>query len=762
MSQSAGKPGLLQAALADGRISPVCRLDDLVALPVMAPEGHESDAIDLAVRKRETMELSKRTTLGMADLVEQLGARPRNAQIAEAMLAGLPQPLVEAGLQHERGFAGLEQQLREQAMTPLAQAPVGLSGERVNSLGEPLSMCRRKGISIWAGIAPEFGASTPAVAIDLSAFTSESGFEAQLAADTLSSVYLSAGSPEQMVVLLHGVRAAALALESQGEADCAKRAAALLALMGAMTSSTSLTKADAVRLGLPGAPDISVNRNLIIAIAPLRPDADLGFAPASDGLNGAPALTLSDEDGITQLAPAAALAVAARGQETVDQVQAAIDQGGNLDHLPEINTESLRLRGFSDEAIARLRNAIAEGLPFSAAFSRWVLGDDVLTRDLKLTPEAFDTDGVALLKAIGFSDGAITAAEAASDGAIEKAVLSVFETAGLTIPDEPSFVLETVRLARKHLNSMLCVDASLWTEEDVERAIAAGMSVWLGAEPEHVDQRAEERMSEILALAEDLAAEYDREATVPDLPAATMGPGSAPVQRTRLPDRRKGYIQKATVGGHKVYLHTGEFDDGSLGEIFIDMHKEGAAFRSLMNNFAIAVSLGLQYGVPLDEYVDAFVFTRFEPAGDVTGNDRITKATSILDYIFRELAISYLAREDLAEIGADVSHDGLGRGLKDGTREAPQPLPDEAVQFISRGFSRGQLPDNIVILDKKRAERVEAAAQPELLTPAEGDPDYLAQPCPNCASFTLTTLPEEEALHCETCGEETSPESIFN
>src|SRR5437763_15349118 len=120
--------------------------------------------------------------------------------------------------------------------------------------------------------------------------------------------------------------------------------------------------------------------------------------------------------------------------------------------------------------------------------------------------------------------------------------------------------------------------------------------------------------------------------------------------RQRLPDRRKGYIQKASIGGHKVYLHTGEYDDGELGEIFIDMHKEGAAFRSLMNNFAIAISIGLQYGVPLDEFVDAYTFTRFEPSGLVEGNDAIKMSTSVLDYIFRELAISYLGRTDLAHV----------------------------------------------------------------------------------------------------------------
>ncbi len=151
-------------------------------------------------------------------------------------------------------------------------------------------------------------------------------------------------------------------------------------------------------------------------------------------------------------------------------------------------------------------------------------------------------------------------------------------------------------------------------------------------------------------------------------------------EREKLPDRRKGYIQKATVGGHKVYLHTGEYEDGRIGEIFIDMHKEGAAFRSLMNNFAIAISLGLQYGVPLEEYVEAFTFTRFEPAGLVQGNDAIKNATSILDYVFRELAISYLGRNDLAhvapdEIGATVLGGGVAQDKAPSGGGGAEPRP---------------------------------------------------------------------------------------
>lgn len=203
--------------------------------------------------------------------------------------------------------------------------------------------------------------------------------------------------------------------------------------------------------------------------------------------------------------------------------------------------------------------------------------------------------------------------------------------------------------------------------------------------------------------------------------------------RHKLPDRRKGYIQKSSVGGHKVYLHTGEYDDGELGEIFIDMHKEGAAFRSLMNNFAIAISIGLQYGVPLEEYVDAFVFTRFEPAGPVEGNDTIKSATSILDYIFRELAVSYLGRADLANVDPEaLSADGLGKGSGEGK-------PIDPTALISKGFSRGHA-DNLVLLPSVKA----ALEQANL----EG-----GQACPACGAFAL--LDADGHKTCEACGAST-------
>ncbi len=167
-------------------------------------------------------------------------------------------------------------------------------------------------------------------------------------------------------------------------------------------------------------------------------------------------------------------------------------------------------------------------------------------------------------------------------------------------------------------------------------------------------------------------------------------------KRFSMPDRRKGYIQKATIGDHKVYLHTGEYEDGKIGEIFIDTSKEGELVKALMNNFAIAVSLGLQYGVPLDEFISAFVGTKFEPSGTVLGNDRILSATSILDYIFRELAISYQNREDLAHTPSIGKSDTSV--LEDQNTEDQNKLIKFVKDITSKGFVRNNYNKNLVDL----------------------------------------------------------------
>ena len=168
--------------------------------------------------------------------------------------------------------------------------------------------------------------------------------------------------------------------------------------------------------------------------------------------------------------------------------------------------------------------------------------------------------------------------------------------------------------------------------------------------------------------------------------------------RSKMPDRRKGYIQKITIGNHKIYLHTGEYDDGKVGEIFIDMNKEGELVKALMNNFAIAISLGLQYGVPLDEFVDAFIETKFEPSGEIKGNDRILNASSILDYIFRELAISYLGREDLAHTPSI----NKSMNYKISSDDGDDAFLKLVKGITSKGFVRSNYKDKLVDLSNVR------------------------------------------------------------
>ena len=259
----------------------------------------------------------------------------------------------------------------------------------------------------------------------------------------------------------------------------------------------------------------------------------------------------------------------------------------------------------------------------------------------------------------------------------------------------------------------------------------------------------------------------------------------ARADRERLPDRRKGYTQKAVVGGHKVYLRTGEYADGRLGEIFIDMHKEGAAFRSLMNNFAIAVSVGLQYGVPLEEFVDAFTFTRFEPAGPVRGNEAIKNATSILDYLFRELAVSYLGRYELAHVDpSEIGSTTLGSGDAGESRRLTEAL-------VSPGFTRGRLSERKSFVPSKaqgtgaQARVLQARADDDALprttslatasTPSAETAEHVAravealaergaselvaearvkgyegEACGECGNFTLVR--NGTCLKCDTCG----------
>jgi ribonucleoside-diphosphate reductase alpha chain len=407
----------------------------------------------------------------------------------------------------------------------------------------------------------------------------------------------------------------------------------------------------------------------------------------------------------------------------------------------------------------RIEAALKEGLALSAAFSRWVVGDEVIRKRLNLDPEAFDTDGEALLRQLGISAKEIEDARIAVQGR-RRPVSNPKSPLARILARSDSVTTEARAKMAKAVAPILARPPALALAPGdnpdtiraevhavVRSAMAGGLGLRLEPGKPMVDSELRSRISEARKRARAPVEGHIFERPAPPPVAAEEEVWVA--QRRRLPDRRKGYIQKATVGGHKVYLHTGEFDDGELGEIFIDMHKEGAAFRSLMNNFAIAVSMGLQYGVPLEEFVEAFVFTRFEPAGDVTGNDSIRRATSILDYIFRELAVSYLGREDLAETD-HVSADGLGTGAEEGADPAAPPTPPSPQQLISKGFSRGVMPDNIVPFQMKKPQgsRTDQAVGPAM-TP-QRSPEYLSDACPSCGHFTLK--PDDGVALCDACG----------
>ena len=429
--------------------------------------------------------------------------------------------------------------------------------------------------------------------------------------------------------------------------------------------------------------------------------------------------------------------LAARGLDSARITAISAEIGGRrtLEGAPGVSLEALRRKGFNDPALAAIEDAAREAFSIRAMVHPAVIGAGFCRDTLGLGAEIAAGRG-DVLSALGFSESAIAAANAYCCGAPLESVLSADERALLA--DALSVSIEA-RAAMANavrpfvigdLSTRLSFEAA--TPQVRRAAAAAGLNLVLSA-PAPV------RVSPAIEIRDRIVERFV------ERPAEALGERSA--ERRRLPDRRKGYIQKSSVGGHKVYIHTGEYDDGSLGEIFIDMHKEGAAFRSLMNNFAIAISIGLQYGVPLEEFVDAFVFTRFEPAGEVRGNDSIRHATSILDYIFRELAVSYLERGDLAHVDPfDARQDGLG---KIGA--------EEASRLMSRGFARGQTPDNIVALPTRaastsRERKAEPAPAPREKARAP-TPEYEAQSCPSCGHYTVLRDPKG-GLQCAACGAE--------
>ncbi|WP_108397462.1 vitamin B12-dependent ribonucleotide reductase [Devosia submarina] len=493
---------------------------------------------------------------------------------------------------------------------------------------------------------------------------------------------------------------------------------------------------------------------------------------------------------------------------------------GNLNQAPGINPSTLRAKGFTDDKIEALNKGMASAFDIKFVFNQWTLGADFL-KSLGVTDEQLNDFSFELLPFLGFSKKDIEAANIHVCGAmtlegaphLREEHLPVFDCAtpcgkiGKRYLSVESHIL-MMAAAQPFISGAISKTINMPNDATVEEAKEAYMLSWRLALKANALYRDGSKLSQplnssVLAAADD-EDEDDHVEALNAMPVDARVPVVAEKiverivervrEREKMPDRRKGYTQKAIVGGHKVYVRTGEYDDGRLGEIFIDMHKEGAAFRAMMNNFAIAISLGLQYGVPLDEYVEAFTFTRFEPAGMVMGNDRIKNATSILDYVFRELAVSYLDRDDLAHV-APASPTSLSGGVTEEqaarTASPSTPAPVPAERFVSRGMTRGRVANKslmivsgdhqytppqaaststVTALRTATALKQEPQLAPAAFPAAELNPipspptakdagllraeaqmkGYTGDQCTECHNFTMVR--NGTCLKCDTCG----------
>ncbi|MBT4848112.1 MAG: vitamin B12-dependent ribonucleotide reductase [Alphaproteobacteria bacterium] len=470
---------------------------------------------------------------------------------------------------------------------------------------------------------------------------------------------------------------------------------------------------------------------------------------------------------------------------------------GNLESCQSVSINALKDKGFTDAILAKLAGSLENAFDIKFAFNRYGLGDDFCRDTLGFTDEQLNDFDFNMLEALGFSKEEIEAANIHVCGAmtlegaphLDDAHLSIFDCANVCGRIGKRFLsvsshITMMAASQPFISGAISKTINMPNNATVEECGKAYMQSWKLGLKANALYRDGSKLSQPLSSAlvdDDDMEEFEDAVASPQ--AAAVTPVVEKIvekiiereriirseDRERLPHRRKGYTQKASVGGHKVYLRTGEYEDGRLGEIFIDMHKEGAAFRSLMNNFAIAVSIGLQYGVPLEEFVEAFTFTRFEPQGIVTGNDAIKMSTSILDYTFRELAISYLDRHDLGHVSmADLEMDTTGGG------EAQSAIVN---RVTSRGFIRKQ---GLVVYSSVagQAASAVATAAPEAATSLKPAPaeetataavmgaasmtdqiqqarmqGYEGESCPECQNFTLVR--NGTCLKCNTCGSTT-------
>ena len=457
---------------------------------------------------------------------------------------------------------------------------------------------------------------------------------------------------------------------------------------------------------------------------------------------------------------------------------------GTLHGCPHINFTTLRAKGFPDDVLQRIESMLPGVFELPFAFNRWTVGDEVLTGKLGFSKEQIDSPSFDLLSALGFRKEQIAEANnhvcgtMTVEGAphLKPEHLPVFDCANKCGKLGQRFLsaeahIRMMAAAQPFVSGAISKTINMphnATIEDVKRAYMLSWQLMLKANALYRDGSKLSQPLNSVADAPDLDAEIaETAAQEPKAEAVRIAEKIVYryiANRRRLPDRRAGYTQKARIGNHKMYLRTGEYEDGTLGEIFLDMHKEGAAFRSMTNCFAIAVSLGLQHGVPLEEYVDAFLFTRFEPNGIVQGNPHIKMTTSIIDYIFRELAITYLGRHDLAQVEAeDLRGDAIHRE-REPEFESEEVIEERLVepQPVAKAFAtprsghlsplredvssasnnnghRGSGPVSVV-----RDATMEQKIRQARLKGYEGDP------CSECGQLTLVR--SGACCKCDTCG----------
>jgi ribonucleoside-diphosphate reductase alpha chain len=436
---------------------------------------------------------------------------------------------------------------------------------------------------------------------------------------------------------------------------------------------------------------------------------------------------------------------------------------------PAINHETLRAKGFDDAGLERIEAAVETAFDISFAFNAWTLGDGYIASHLGINDAQLGEWNGNLLRALGFTPAEIEAANDYCCGTmtVEGAPhlrpehLAIFDCANRCGKRGTRFIateahIRMMAAAQPFISGAISKTINMPQDATIEDVKWAYDLSWRGMLKAVALYRDGSKLSQPLNSTSD---EDDEKAAAADVEAVAEKMTERVVtqylrERHRLPDRRKGYTQKAVVGGHKVYLRTGEYEDGSVGEIFLDMHKEGAAFRSLMNCFAIAISLGLQHGVPLEEFVDAFVFTRFEPNGMVKGNDHIKMSTSVIDYVFRELAITYLGRTDLSHVpDEDLRADAIGTKPGQGPVAAGEPVAAAPVAAPIPAPTARPIPPPVTA---RAAAPMSGGSGPvaELKALSASEmarlKGYEGDPCGDCGQFTMVR--NGTCLKCITCG----------